>query len=322
MKKMLAATLAVCLFCSLCLCGCKKNKNDTSSIYDNAPESAFAYEIVGDEAIITKFDAENTVANIPSKLGDKPVTTIKDEAFEFNGTLDTVNMPATITTIGRKAFAGCTNLRTVSFSIELQEIGEEAFYGCSSLNTINLPPTLTTIRARAFSGCTALKDIAFPEVAVCIGADAFLKTPWMSNETGEYISVCGSLLSYNGTDEEPFIKGDFTTISSAFYNNKTITGVILPKSVKYITSYAFKDCDALEKIDLGENLKTVEIGAFSGCSKLKEVTFPKTITTIEVSDEGSAFDTNTLEKVYGYKETAAETFAKENGIEFIEIKDE
>ncbi len=161
--------------------GWKTDKKKTSggeASYDNAPETAYIYEIVGEEAIVTSFTAKNTIANVPRKLGGKPVTTIGSKAFAFCENLETVNLPETVTTIESRAFAGCMSLQTVSFSISLESIGEEAFYGCSVLNILNFPPELQRIGSRAFAYCTSLELIAFSEGDVEIAEDAFDGTPW------------------------------------------------------------------------------------------------------------------------------------------------
>lgn len=56
---------------------------------------------------------------------------------------------------------------------------------------------------------------------------------------------------------------------NAFYNNSTLTDVILPNSVTIIGSNAFKDCTKITTVVLPEELTTLSSGAFSGCSSLQ-----------------------------------------------------
>ena len=316
MKKVLAATLAVCLLLSVSLCGCKKKGEENLVSYDNAPDSAYSYEIVDDEVIITGFNAQNRAANIPPEIDGKPVTKIKAEAFKLNNTLEELNMPESILTVGENAFAGCHKLRAVSFSPKLQEIGEGSFYDCIALTSIHFPASLNRINASAFNGCTALTNIAFPDDPMYIGADAFAGTPWLNQKTGgDFIYQNGTLLAYTGTAHDVVsVKGAFSTISAAFTGNEKIKKIILPDSVKYITTDAFSGCTALEEISLGNGLISVEENAFAGCTALTEITFPKSVQAINAN----AFSGCTkLTTVKGVKGSAAEKFAKTANLQFV-----
>lgn len=315
MKKFSAAAIAVCLLLCVALCGCEKNGEvrlpDVS--YDNAPISAYAYEIVGDEAVITGFNAENTVANIPETLEDKPVTTVKSGAFKGNGLLQTVNLSPTITTVEDTAFAGCTKLRSVSLPSTLTYIGDDAFYGCFGLTVMNFPYTLNHIGSRAFSGCTQLEVIAFPENAVYIGTDAFAGTPWLTKQSREFVIQNGSLLKYNGSREIVTVPRDVKVISAAFSGNETVKKVILPDTVTHLTSDAFSGCTALTDVSLGKGLAVVEDAAFSGCTALESVTFPASIKAIG----NNAFaGCDALTTIHGKAGSAAETFAKAANLKF------
>jgi len=56
--------------------------------------------------------------------------------------------------------------------------------------------------------------------------------------------------------------------------------VIIPETVTFIDSYAFKDCSQLEQIKLPEGLRTLNGESFKGCSSLTEIVIPKGVTEI------------------------------------------
>ncbi len=318
MKKFLSLSLVLCLlFCGL-LCGCKKNGEVRLKDvhYDNAPISAYAYEVIGDHAVITGFNAENTVANIPSKLDGKPVTVVRTGAFKDNNTLDTINLAPSVTMVEKGAFTGCTKLRSVSLPSALTSIGDEAFTGCTALVSVSFPPELTHIGARAFAGCSALETIAFPEKAAYIGAGAFSNTPWLTKQSREFVVECGTLIEYKGSLETVTVPTGVVVVSAAFSGNKTVKKVVLPNTVETVATDAFAGCTSLESVALGDHLKTVEDAAFSDCTALTEITFPKTIKTI---DENAFAGCTALATIRGKAGSAAESFAKKHDLAFKKV---
>ena len=110
----------------------------------------------------------------------------------------------------------------------------------------------------------------------------------MSEETGVLITTedgfviqDGVLIDYIGTEAEITIPNGVTRIESGFFDNSTITGVVIPEGVTYIGNSAFFGCSSLTSITIPESVKTIEGNAFSGCSSLSSITLPNTITSIE-----------------------------------------
>lgn len=85
---------------------------------------------------------------------------------------------------------------------------------------------------------------------------------------------------YKGTDKEVVIPEKFNGYSvveigsSAFYNNRNITSVTLPGTVKKISSSAFRYCYALATVNLNEGLEEIGTYAFSDCDALTAVKIP------------------------------------------------
>lgn len=78
----------------------------------------------------------------------------------------------------------------------------------------------------------------------------------------------GKLLRYAGNKETVNVPEDITGIGTyAFYDNKSVRGVILPEGLKTIDSHAFCLCTALEKVNIPKGT-TVADKAFDTCMKL------------------------------------------------------
>lgn len=90
--------------------------------------------------------------------------------------------------------------------------------------------------------------------------------------------------------------------------------IVLGRNVKSIGESAFQNCEALETIKLYEGLETIGRFAFVCCTSLKEIEIPESVTFIEhdaFSGCAEGF------RIIGKSGSYAETYAKENNIEFI-----
>ena len=104
----------------------------------------------------------------------------------------------------------------------------------------------------------------------------------------KYISIA----DYNGSSTNVVIPSsinvDGENISvkaiadNVFYDNETITSIIIPDSVTTVGSFAFYGCFNLTTITIGENSQLTTIGesAFDDCSSLTSIYIPNSVTTI------------------------------------------
>lgn len=133
--------------------------------------------------------------------------------------------------------------------------------------------------------------------------------------------------------------------NSAFYNNNRYTKLVCSSSLIEIGAYAFTGATAdagsvgfgegnLASVELNDGLQVIGYGAFFS-QPIKEITIPASVT--KIGDEAigyyaldsSAYEPGVIIKdekyadvtIYGYKGTAAETYAVENGFTFVALDD-
>ncbi len=73
----------------------------------------------------------------------------------------------------------------------------------------------------------------------------------------------------------------------AFQENKEITSVVIPWTVKKIDEDAFAGCTALVSVTFSEGLEYISEGGFYGCSSLTKLTLPASL--ISVGNRGFAY---------------------------------
>ena len=144
------------------------------------------------------------------------------------------------------ALANCTSLTSVTIPDTITTIGEGAFYNCSSLQTINIPNSVSSIGISAFENCSSLQ-----------------------------YNVSESL-KYLGSTENPYLVLVGVT-------NTSISSVSIHADCRFISDYAFKDCDSITSLTIGDNIVSIGKGAFYGCDLLKDVTISDNVTSIGAS---------------------------------------
>ena len=81
---------------------------------------------------------------------------------------------------------------------------------------------------------------------------------------------------------------------------------------------AFRGCTSLTSITIPNRVTSIGYRAFRGCTSLTSVTIPKSVKTIDKT----AFQLSGLTTIKGVTGSYAQTFANENGFEFIAIEEE
>ena len=107
----------------------------------------------------------------------------------------------------------------------------------------------------------------------------------------------------------------------SFENSNSIKELKFPSTLKSIGEKSFYETSSLVKLELNDGLETIGENAFRGCRSLKSVTIPASVTSIGEKAFGYFYDTQKIDgfTIYGYRGTAAETYANENGFTFIPL---
>lgn len=224
-------------------------------------------------------------------------------AFSNSLALKSVTIKSGVTEISNNAFMGCIALSTVELSNGLTKIGNNAFYKCTALKNIIIPDSVATIDSGAFNSCTALESFTAPKSLETIGDRAFYCCEQLKTVT------LGESMSYIGI--------------SAFDSCAKLKEITIPMGIKKISESAFSGCSGLEKVLIPEGIQTIEDEAFYLCTALTAIRIPYSVKTIGAKALGIG-RRNALVSgftVTGYDNTAAQTYATENGIGFNSLGD-
>lgn len=270
------------------------------------------------------------------------VVTIEDSAF-YETKLKEVYIPDSVTSLGRWAFCSCKELNSVVIGNQLayiderafayspikdltigtnvKTIGKYSFEGNEAIEALIIPNNVTSIEYRAFSGNTNLADISFPDSLERLDGYAFDKTAWYENQEDGLVYANNYVYQYKGTMPEnteiTLAKGTRGIADTAFYKYANLKSIQIPEGVVTIGILSFFDCIGLTSIDIPNSVTNIGQGAV-GYKAVSDG-------GIDLSVNNGHQDTHyiargkTVEgfKIYGYTGSAAETYAKENGIEFV-----
>ena len=153
----------------------------------------------------------------------------------------------------------------------------------------------------AFYLCSSLEKINFPSTLKRIGASGFY---------------------YSNLSDINLNEGLETIDEYAFYFAANCNSIEFPSTLKSIGKSAFLGCP-FNAIQLNDGLSSVGEKAFYG-NIFKSVTIPISVTSIGEKAFGYISDYKTIDgfTIYGYRGTAAETYANENGFTFIPLDSE
>ena len=223
-------------------------------------------------------------------------------AFCYTGITD-IDIPSNVTfENGAECVFGASFLRRATIRSDLCPA---MFQECWSLIYVNfLNQNIKKIPVDCFDTC-GLLSITIPSSVTEIEDGAFHSTFYL-----ERVNLNEGLESIG---------------NRSFENSNSIKELKFPSTLKSIGEKSFYDNSSLVKLELNDGLETIGENAFLGCRSLKSVTIPASVTSIGEK----AFGYYTTEKneykkydgftIYGYRGTAAETYANENGFTFIPL---
>lgn len=218
---------------------------------------------------------------------------VSSGAFDQQGTLSRLSVPSTVQLIGAGAFSGCRALSVITVdennsvydsrdncNAVIETASNTLVVGCKNTT---IPGSVVRIGESAFAYCSYLNDITIPDSVKEIGDYAF--------------DLCENL-----------------------------DAVVFPNSVTSIGRGAFTYCRSLQSVTIPDSVTQITDFAFYNCQSLKSITIPATVTEIGEKAFGYCWDDDIWDDtkvsgftVYGYKDTAAEAYATDNGFTFSEI---
>ena len=302
--------------------------------------SIVSYEVTGiGECNVSKIA-------IPREHNSKPVTKIKENAFQRNAKLKGVVIGDNIENIGRYAFCLCMNLTQANINAKNLDI--YAFRDNSNLSKVIIGKNVSNMNEAIFQQCSKLNDFTIQSDNVNINnmnignGTSSLKEIKVNEGNSKYSVEDGVLLSKDGAKIYCYPtgkEGDSYTISKniteigtfSFDHNKYLKTINIPDNVNLIGIRAFDSCanltevylnakkvDAwgfrynykLEKVTIGENVSQLVGGTFDYCNKLKDFTLLSS--KVNINNNNIGFSTSSLKEIKVNEDNSKYIF--ENGI--------
>ena len=209
----------------------------------------------------------------------KEIKSEKIYNYDRNTSIDnsgTCIVPEGIEKIGAKCCYNDHCLTTLILPKSLKYIDCMSFFACGGLKSITIGNKITSISEKVFCGAYRIREIRFMgNVAQWCKATfgpAYLYAP------PEGIRDYGVRWEDDGTitfAEKPGY--------DLYINDKLVTKLIIPKSVKYIANGKFMHCNSINEVVINNGATIIQGFAFSKCVNLSNVTIPDSVTIIEYS---------------------------------------
>ena len=262
------------------------------------------------EAVLTECSQAAPVLTIPAAVDGYPLTAIDPDAFDQAGPFEAFRIAgesAHFNTVDGVLFDR-TGERLVRYPlgrdavayappVGTKVIGQNAFAGVEKLTRVTLPEGVTMIESRAFADSPALTELELPVSLERYGH--------------EVLRGCSRLTEVSVPAGHPFLRREkcflIDTSDSVLLGCLPGGGereLVAPEDIRYVDEYAFRGCDALQKIhfhhglrtlgryafyhcealrtvELPEGLRSIGTRAFSGCTALRSLYVPDSVTSIE-----------------------------------------
>ena len=187
---------------------------------------------------------------IPKYYEGKPVTEIRDSAFNYCQKITSIHIPEGITKIGNDAFKGTTLVEEIVLPNSVTSLGTGVF-SSSGVVSVTLGNQITAIPNYTFKHAQKLETVVMPNTILSIGQSAF-----------DYCLALQSITLPNSVKEIQY---------SAFSSCSKLESITLSENLETIRKSAFASCGKLTSITIPSKVQTIEQGVFSYCSSLTEV---------------------------------------------------
>ncbi len=241
---------------------------------------------------------------------------IGSSAFYGLSAVTEIIIPGNVREIGQNAFAGCSSLTAISIPDYVTQLPDFVFNNCVSLAELDLPDELASIGNGALEGCTSLRSFVIPDSVTAVGYSAFsdctgLESVTLSNQLSSVstwmFDGCSSLREI---EFPASVKGIY---KRAFGDCTSLKTIRIPETVETLAVMAFQGCTGLTDVVIEEGISSIPQMVFDGCTSLETIQIPKSVTSIERT---CGLREITGLTIRGYRGSAAQTFAADNGIAF------
>ncbi|GEM_PF-6668002 len=222
-----------------------------------------------------------------------PVTEVNARAFMRNGTIETIQFPATLKYIGSWAFYEASALQSVTLPDGIEKTDSCCFRHCVSLESVDMGQGIKEVGYGTFSENPGLTSVVFPASVQTIGKYCVEKCPNLAT-----INIQASSLEYVGYyafSETAIAEITFpetvTTMDLGICSDcDNLKNVVLPSNLTAVPGQMFSLCDGLEEITLPEGITTLSAEAFYGCNVLRSIN----LDNITRYEHACLYETNAL----------------------------
>ena len=232
---------------------------------------AYTYITNSDDTItITRCTGAVGDVTIPDTINGLTVASIANGAFQYNGSLTNITIPASVINLGSSAFSDCTNLTGIYFLGNAPGADLTVFAG--DYHAIVYYPPGTTGWSSPFDGLLAGQWNP-PSPA---GDFTYYTTIDDTIIINGYIGAGGDIGIPSTINGLPVVGIGY----DAFDSYGSLTSVTIPNSVTNIGDYAFAYCYNLTSVTIGNGVTSLGYDAFYDCGSLANVMLGHSVTNI------------------------------------------
>ena len=246
-----------------------------------AAPQRWTYTISDGQVTLTGFGGTEAVVVVPSSIQGFPVRVIDSETFANNQTITSIIIPQSVTTIRAYAVFNCRSLTTVVLehtnAAYITTFAAYAFVGVASNFRILFPYDATGFTTPAWRGYFAEPKVG--ETILVHGDFEFTIRRVTLPGTGDISRDEIVITRFTGTGTTVTIPATIYGMpvaglgDVAFFQNQTVTQVILPDSLRTIGNNTFAGATALTSINIPAAVSSIGNNAFTGATSLTRASF-------------------------------------------------
>ena len=250
--------------------------------------------------------------NIPLVNKSYPVTSLAIEELYYDSELESMYIPSD-GYVQAYLFYNCTKLKEINVSPDnpmYTSIDGVLFSKDETVliryplgrqeTSYVIPESVTVIGKNAFSNDQNLTDIIIHDNITRIGSSAFSASAYLKSQPDGVFYVGNYACGYKGShylDGAPF-------------------SIVLKEGTIGVSDYAFSNKRQIIDVTLPESLEWIGEGAFENTG-MTNVVIPKNVTRIVLGAFHPGYNLEIPMTICGYKDSAAEAYAKELGHPFV-----